>query len=498
MGESAVASVTIAVTDVNEAPTITDSPEATLSFAENANVTTELADYAASDEDESPEDTLTWSKTGADAGKFELTSDGGVLTFESSPDYESPGDANGDNDYKLTVVVSDGKGKSDEHEVTVSVTNVLELGTVTFSTLQPRVGVALTAELDDDDGSITGRMWAWTTSGTPFEEVPTSATYTPVAADIGDTLTATATYKDGQSGATERTATASAANMVIADTRNKPPKFPDRDADTEGEQTDQDREVAENIAAAPIGVPVTATDKQFATTSSTTADDDTLTYTLGGVDAASFDIDAASGQLQTKAALNKEEKDTYMVEVTATDPSGLTATVNVTIKVGDVDEAPTIMEGGLAISGKASIDYAENGTDAVETYSAAGPDAAEATWSLSGADMGDFNISGSGGVFSFATSPDFESPADADTDNVYELTVEADDGTNTATRSVTVTVTDVDEDGTTGLAGDTNNDGMIDKTEVIKAFRAYVDGQIDKAQIIKTFRQYVADSAGSQ
>ena len=40
-----------------------------------------------------------------------------------------------------------------------------------------------------------------------------------------------------------------------------------------------------------------------------------------------------------------------MVTVTATDPSGLQATINVTIKVTDADEAPTIMVGGLAVSG---------------------------------------------------------------------------------------------------------------------------------------------------
>ena len=127
----------------------------------------------------------------------------------STPDYESPGDANRDNDYELTVVVSDGKGNNDEHEVTVSVTNFAEDGTVELSTLQPRVGVALTAELDDPDGSITGLMWAWTRSGTDFDDDdrPTSATYTPVADDIDATLTATATYKDGESGTAERTAT---------------------------------------------------------------------------------------------------------------------------------------------------------------------------------------------------------------------------------------------------------------------------------------------------
>ena len=60
---------------------------------------------------------------------------------------------------------------------------------------------------------------------------------------------------------------------------------------------------------------------------------DNLTYTLGGTDRASFGINRGTGQLMTKAMLNKEDKDTYMVTVTATDPSGLSATVNVTIKV---------------------------------------------------------------------------------------------------------------------------------------------------------------------
>ena len=44
--------------------------------------------------------------------------------------------------------------------------------------------------------------------------------------------------------------------------------------------------------------------------------------------------------MQAKAALDFEDKDTYLVTVTATDPGGLSATVNVTIKVLDVDEAP--------------------------------------------------------------------------------------------------------------------------------------------------------------
>ena len=126
----------------------------------------------------------------------------------------------------------------------------------------------------------------------------------------------------------------------------------------------------------------------------------------------------------------------------------------VTIMVTPVNEAPVISVGGLAVTGQSAIDYAENRTGMVATYSAAGPDAARATWSLEGDDAGDFRIS-SAGVLTFRTTPNYEAPADAGTDNVYQVTVEANDGTNTATKDVTVMVTNVNEDGMVTLSSQT-------------------------------------------
>ena len=77
------------------------------------------------------------------------------------------------------------------------------------------------------------------------------------------------------------------------------------------------------------------------------------------------------------------------------------------------------------ISGNAAHSYAENGTVPVATYTATGPVAA--TWTLSGDDMDDFTI-GDDGMLMFATSPDFEAPADADTDNIYQVTVHGNAG----------------------------------------------------------------------
>jgi subtilisin-like proprotein convertase family protein len=107
-------------------------------------------------------------------------------------------------------------------------------------------------------------------------------------------------------------------------TLNTAPVF----SDSEGNLiTETVRSVAENTAEGQnIGDSVAATD----------AEDDTLTYTLGGADADSFDIDASTGQLKTKATLNFEAQASYSVDVTATDPSGASAAIMVTIMVTDV------------------------------------------------------------------------------------------------------------------------------------------------------------------
>ena len=46
-------------------------------------------------------------------------------------------------------------------DVTVMVTNVMEVGMVTLSTLQPQIGVALMAEVTDLDGDVTDAKYQW-------------------------------------------------------------------------------------------------------------------------------------------------------------------------------------------------------------------------------------------------------------------------------------------------------------------------------------------------
>ena len=124
-----------------------------------------------------------------------------------------------------------------------------------------------------------------------------------------------------------------AANTVLAATLNQAPVFPDRDMEMEGSQTAQERLIGENVPANENNAATEMVRPIGAVVAATSDDDGALTYSLGGPDAASFGIIESSGQLQTKAVLDKETKDTYTVTVTATDSFGASSTITVTINV---------------------------------------------------------------------------------------------------------------------------------------------------------------------
>ena len=105
---------------------------------------------------------------------------------------------------------------------------------------------------------------------------------------------------------------------------NNAPKF--------AQGTSTTRRVAENTAAGTnIGVVVAARDADSG---------DTLEYTLGGTDMASFAIVSTSGQLQTQAALDFETTSSYAVTVAVSDGNGGSDSIDVTIIVTDVAEQP--------------------------------------------------------------------------------------------------------------------------------------------------------------
>ena len=318
--------VTIQVTNVNDAP-VFPSETVMRSVDEKTPAGEDIGTpVAASDDDDDP---LTYSlDSSTDADSFSIDAASGQLQTKAPLDYETTPS------YSVTVTAADPSGLNDTIEVTITVNNVDEEGTVTLSTTQPIEGTLLDATLDDPDdvsGSVT---WSWrrsqsrTSLGTLISGA-TAATYTPVAADVNRFLRATASYTDGEGSGKRAQAVSTNKVLPVPVAPNEPPVF--------DEGPSASRNVDENtVAGEDIGPPVTATDDD---------DDDTLTYSLDLTSRATFDIVATTGQLRTSAALNFEGKSSYTVTVTATDPSGADDTITVTITVGNVEEAGTVTLG---------------------------------------------------------------------------------------------------------------------------------------------------------
>jgi Ca2+-binding RTX toxin-like protein len=202
--------------------------------------------------------------------------------------------------------------------------------------------------------------------------------------------------------------------------------------------------------SAAVSVPENTT----AVTTVTATDPDagsTLTFSLaGGADAALFTINPGTGTLAFASAPNFEAptdqggNNVYDVTVQVSD-GALTDTQAIAVTVTNANEAPVITSNGGA---PAAFSIPEN-TTAVTNVTAIDPDAGSTlTFSLvPGADAARFTIDPTTGALAFITAPDFETPADAGGNNVYDVTVQVSDGALTDTQAIAVTVTDVAETG---------------------------------------------------
>ena len=63
------------------------------------------------------------------------------------------------------------------------------------------------------------------------------------------------------------------------------------------------------------------------------------------------------------------------------------------------------------------------------------------TYALTGTDAALFTLDTDTGELTFTTAPDFESPADNGTNNVYDVIVTVSDGSKTDVQSLAITVT---------------------------------------------------------
>ena len=465
---SATVAVTVSVTNVNEAP-VFGATSYGFDLSENADGSgTAVAVGTVSATDADAGDAVAYSITAGNTGSvFAIDGSSGAITYTGSgEDYESfttPASA-----FTLTVQASDGTASATV-AVTIRVTNVNEPpGTPSLTNQSATVGTAFSyqfAAVTDPEGATPtyaaqARTGGAGTEGDPYTygALPSWLTFTgdggddsvetddrlfsgtPVAADVG-ALTIRVTASDG---ASPTPATSEATfTLTVSAAPNNAPAFG---------ATSYGFDLSENADGSSTAVAV-------GTVTATDADaGDTVSYSItagntGGV----FAIDGSSGAITYTGTGEDYEGFTddpmvdndgpafaYVLTVQASDGTA-SATVAVTVSVTNVNEAPVF--GATSYGFDLSENADGSGTAvAVGTVSATDADAGDAVaYSITAGNTGSvFAIDGSSGAITYTGSgEDYESfttPASA-----FTLTVQASDGTASATVAVTIRVTNVNE-----------------------------------------------------
>ena len=312
--------VTINVNDVNEAPVFAEDAPTTLNVVENTPADENIGEpITATDQDNG--DTVTYDLDDNDGAAFEIDTNTGQIKTKASLMDESQGT------YNVTVTASDDNNNEATHEVTITVIDAND--PPVFSDVIP-----------EGETSITRSVVENTVAGQPVGE--------PVAAtdEENDTLTYSLDDQGGTNFDIDETSGQIKTKTVFdyeTDTKSYSVTVSVHDGkDINGNAEDPPEEDAN------IEVTINVTDvnegphfrgqcphnaggcgehrqqtpiSSAAPTRPLTRIRPTipLTYSLGGTDAASFDIDTATGQLKTKAALDHEDKGSYSVDVQVSD-----------------------------------------------------------------------------------------------------------------------------------------------------------------------------------
>ncbi|HEX8241709.1 MAG TPA: cadherin domain-containing protein [Allosphingosinicella sp.] len=385
-------------------------------------------------------DTMSYAIVGgSDAARFTINSATGALAFATAPNREAPTDANGDNVYQVVVRASDGT-LSDIQTLSITVANVNEAPVImrfgspvsdtTITSMSegfPGVGTftAVDPEANPLNWTLTGAdaaLFAFNVATGELRFITTPDFETPRSSTGSNSYSVTLGVSDGS------LADSVAITVVIRDVNEAPV-------------------IVSNGGGATAAV--TAAENQIAVTTVAAVDPErstALTFSIaGGADAARFAINASTGVLTFVQAPNFEApqdaggNNVYDVVVAVSDGSK-TGTQAIAVTVANVNEAAPVIAGS-----ETSFLVTENGT-AVASFSASDADGDVLTWSIAGgADAGRFAIDPASGALRYLAAPDFEAPADAGGDNLYDVTIAVSDGSLTATRALTVQILNSNE-----------------------------------------------------
>lgn len=415
-GTSATANVTVEVTSVNDPPVFDD-------FISSKTLDENILNVLSVKVTDVEDDSIGYSLSGPDSEKLSISTSG-AITFNSNPDFESPSDSNADNSYEITVEASDGSDTISDNLVII-IQDVENEG-------NPII-IGLSSQSIDENTPISASFTV-----TDPQNDAISYSLSGVDKDLFS-LTFDGTY------ATLSSSEKDYENPVDSDSNNV--YLLNVNFSDELNTTSQEIEISINnvndnnpIIDSLSSYSVEENQTSVATISASDADNDELTFYLAGTDVSSLSI-SNSGVLSFNEAPNFEIKNSYSVEVFASDGSNSTSK-NVSIGILNVNEPP-VWNSNIPVA----FDYPENST-AVTTIDTpedlSDEDGDTLTYTLVGEDANALNISGN--VVSFNGMPDYENPIDADNDNIYKLNVVASDGLLTSTSpEFTLSITNLND-----------------------------------------------------
>jgi Ca2+-binding RTX toxin-like protein len=379
---------------------------------------------------------------GADAALFMFGPNPGelIFTYEGTPDFEAPGDADGDNVYDVVVTASTSRS-SDSQTFAITVTNRNE-------------GIFITSDGGDIGASVSvnegDRHVTTVVAEDPDGIAPTYSIVGGLdsAAFSIDPTTGVLSFIDSPDFEPPMNGGAKTSYEVIVSAS---------DGEFTSRQTIQVgiKNVNESVAFTYGGGGDTAAmtvgenTGKLGIVTARDVDGDSLTYSIaGGADAALFDIEPGSGSLRFRQRPDFEApgdsggNNVYEVVLTVTD-GAFSDSLTLSVTVQDLDESVSITSNGGGA--EAAVTVAENGTS-VAIVSGSDPDGRTVSYAIAGgADSARFTIDAATGALAFVAAPNFEAPADFGGNNVYDVIVSASDGTSTDLQALAVSVGNVKE-----------------------------------------------------
>ena len=481
-GASKEETLTITVLD-NAAPTNTTLSSSVLN--ENS-AGVEIGTLSSSDPDTG--ETFSYTLSGTDADSFEISGSTLKLKSSVSADYETK------SSYSITITVTDSDGNTFSKDFSLNVTNLSEPETITGTVVDGYVSGS-TVKVLDANGNLLGT--ATTDSLGRYTIEASDSNGVKIVAEggvdtsTGETITITLSATKGSSYVSALTTiiekAGDDADTVLANL-GLPADF-DLATSNPLENVEAQKVNASLINIIAVGETLLenagltdgAGDEliiaELVTLLTTSSDFNSTTAIKSVIDASVSTLDTA---IQTKvsnlsddvsaslATLNKEIEDSASVgqiatiqKVTLDDEGSFLSSVVLAVTT-DQTELETISAEEVTTASKAAaldlgvnvapfitldalIQVKENiiSGDGVVTVLASDPEGESIVYSLGGSDSAFFSIDNDGKI-SFISSPDYSSPVDKDTDNVYEVDVIATDASgNAATKTISIQVLDV-------------------------------------------------------